>query len=58
MEPFTVWDVFFAQAAAMLLHPGYKCDPIDAVNEACEIANYMMTLREENLCQFSQREQH
>jgi len=46
-----IWDIYYAQACAMFLHPGNKMTPSEAVETAKSVANHMMKLREERQCQ-------
>jgi len=46
-----IWDIYFAQAVAMFLHPGNKNSQFDAVEKAAVVASHMMQLREERPCQ-------
>jgi len=45
-----IWDIYFAQACAMFLHPGTKNSSYDAVEKAFDVANHMMQMREERPC--------
>lgn len=58
MDKISVWDIYFATAAGMMLHPGNikGVDEQWAVERAFDVANHMMKMREEMLCQLGQQE--